>query len=210
MKSTTGDMLLSMPTTRTCRIEVSGKQGKGREASTTLSSRKLEEVLSVMKVKINGMDRIALVDSGCSSSVVSGMLCRPEVWISTAILTVGRKCLLSHGVGSIILTVTKRYPLKMNVQVVNSKLLVFDLFLGMDVIKKLGSVHIDERGEVHFAEVAHILGATIELEQPDFRTEFDQHTKSWTVSWKWSGDQPPEKLYNRVLEYTIPARLPTY
>ena len=71
---------------------------------------------------------------------------------------------------------------------------------------QLGGVHIDERGKAHFAEAAPTLGATIELEQPDFRAEFDQRTKSWTVSWKWSGDQPPGKLYNRVPEYTIPAR----
>ena len=80
-----------------------GKLGKGWKAHTTLSPHKLE-VLSVMKVKVNGMDRIALVDSGCSSSIVSGILCRPEIWKSTAILTASRKCLLSHGVGSITLT----------------------------------------------------------------------------------------------------------
>ena len=78
-----------------------GKLGKVREAGTTLYPHKLEEVLPVMKVKVNGLDRIALVDFGCSSSAVSGMLCRPEVWKSTAILTASRKCLLSHGVGSI-------------------------------------------------------------------------------------------------------------
>ena len=89
---------------------------------------------------------------------------------------------------------------------VNSKPLGFDLLLGMDVIKKLGGVHIDEGGKAHFAEVAHTLGATMELKQPDFCSEFNQCTKSWTVSWKWSGDQPPENLYNRVPEYTIPAR----
>ena len=77
----------------------------------------------------------------------------------------------------------------------------------MAVMKKLGGVHIDEGGKAHFAEVVHTLGATIELEQLDFFcTEFDQRTKSWRVSWKWSDDQPPEKLYNRVQEYTIPAR----
>ena len=183
-----------------------GKLGKEREAGTPLSPHKLEEVLSVMKVKVNGMDRIALVDSGCSLSVVSGMLCRSEVWRSTAILTAGKKYLSSHGVGSITLTVTNRNPLKTNVLVVNSKPLGFNLLLGMDVIKKLGGVHIDEGGKVHFAEAAHTLGATIELEQPDFRAEFDQRTKSWAVSWKWSGDQPPEKLYKRVPEYTIPER----
>ena len=150
-----------------------------------------------MKVKINGMDRIALVDSSCSSSIVSGMLCQPEVWKNTTILTAGRKCLLSHGVGSITLTVTNRNPLKMNMLVVNSKPLGFNLLLVMDVIKKLGGMHIDEGGKAHFAEAALALGVTIELEQPDFCIEFDQRNKSWTVSWKWSGDQPLEKLYNR-------------
>ena len=125
---------------------------------------------------------------------------------STAILTAGRKCLLSHGVGSITLTVTNRNPLKTNMLVVNSKPLGFNLLLGMDVIKKLGSVHINKGGKAHFAEAALTLGATIELEQPDFRAEFDQHTKSWTMSWKWSDDQPQEKLYNRVPEYIILAR----
>ena len=117
------------------------------------------------------------MDFGCSSSVVSRMLCRPEVWKRTAILTAGRKCLLSHGVGSITLTVTNRNPLKTNVLVVKSKPLGFDL-LGMDVIKKLSGMHIDERGKAHFAEAAHTLGVTIELEQPVFRAEFDQRTKS--------------------------------
>ena len=79
---------------------------------------------------------------------------------------------------------TNRNPLKMNMLVVNSKPLGFDLFLGMDVIKKLGGVHIDDGGKAHFAEAAHTLGATIELEQPDFRAEFDKRTISWTVSWK--------------------------
>ena len=82
----------------------------------------------------------------------------------------------------------------------------FDLLLGMDVIKKLGGVHIDEGGKARFAEAAQTLGVTIELEQPDFRAEFDQRTKSWTVPWEWSDDQPLEKLYNRVPEYTIPVR----
>ena len=125
----------STPTNRTqsqC-IEVSGKRGKEREVGTTLSPHKLEEVLPVMKVKVNGVDRIEFVDSGCSS-VVSRMLCRPEVRKGTAVLTASSKCLLSHDVGSITLTVTNRNPIKINVLVVNSKLLGFDLLLVMNVI----------------------------------------------------------------------------
>ena len=143
-------------------------------------------------MKVNGMDRIALVDSGCSSSVVS-----------TAFLSAGRKCLLTHGVGSITLTVTHRNPLKMNVLVVNSKPLGFDPLLGMDLIKKLGGVHIDEGGKAHFAEAAQTLGATIELEQPDFRAEFDQRTKSWTVSWKYTIPVRDRAEYDKELQNWI-------
>ena len=52
------DTLLSVPTTKTCRIEVFRKRGKGREAGATLSPHKLEEVFPVMKVKVNGMEWI--------------------------------------------------------------------------------------------------------------------------------------------------------
>ena len=142
---------VAMQAIRTCGIEVSGKRGKARKVGTTLSPHKLEEVLPVMKVKVNGIDWIALVDSGCSSSVVSRMLCRPEVQKRAAILTAGRKCLLNRGIGSITLTVTNRNPLKTNMLVVNSKSLGFDLLLGMYVIKKLGGMHINERGKAHFA-----------------------------------------------------------
>ena len=90
--------------------------------------------------------------SGCSSSVVSGMSCWPEVRKSTTILTAGRKCLLSQGVRSITLIVTNRNPLKTNMLVVNSKPLGFDLLLGMDIIKKLGGMHIDKGGK---AQLAH-------------------------------------------------------
>ena len=41
-----------------------------QEAGITLSPHKLKEVLPVMKVKVSGMDRIALVDSGCSECYV--------------------------------------------------------------------------------------------------------------------------------------------
>ena len=180
---------------------VSGLPGPVRQqfrGSLRMEHMTLEQILARAQVLMTEEEEVD--EPVAAVAVVSGMLCRPEVWKSTAILTAGRKYLLSHGVGSITLTVTNRNPLKTNVLVVNSKPLGFDLLLGMDVIKKLGGVHIDEGGNAHFAEAAHTLGATIELEQPDFRAEYDQRTKSWTVSWKWSGDQPPEKLH------TIPAR----
>ena len=51
----------------------------------------INEKKCFLKVKINGMDRIALVNSGGSPSVVSGMLCRLDVRKNTAILTAGKE-----------------------------------------------------------------------------------------------------------------------
>ena len=61
---------------RTCCIKVSGKRGQGWEVSTTLSLHRLKEVLPVIKVQIDGVDRIALVNSSYSSSIVSGLICQ--------------------------------------------------------------------------------------------------------------------------------------
>ena len=66
-------------------------------------------------------------------------------------------------------------------------------------------MRINELGEAHFSEAASALCATTKLEEPDFCAVFNQHTKSWTVSWKWSGDKSPERLHNGVAEYIVPA-----
>lgn len=44
---------------------------------------------------------------------------------------------------------------------------------------------------------------TIAIAEPDFSVKFNQQKKVWTTSWKWVGSQTPEKLINRVLEYTL-------
>ena len=194
-----------MPGERAYCIKVSGKRVQGLEVSTALSPCRLQEVLPVLKVRINGVERKALVDSGCSWSLVSGSICRPDREQHTTVLTADGKRLASHGVGSVTLEVANRDPLKTDVLIVDSQLLGFDLLLGIDIIKALGGVRIDGRGEAHFSEAGAPLCAAIKLEEPDFSAEFDQHTKSWTVSWKWSGDQPPERLRNTVPEYNVPA-----
>lgn len=106
-----------------------------QEMSTILSPHRLKEVLPVIKVQIDRIDRTALVDSGCSSSIVSGLIWQRKRQKRTTILMAGRKCHFSHGVGSITLKVTNRNPLETDMLVVNSKPLGFDLLLGMGIIK---------------------------------------------------------------------------
>ena len=66
--------------------------------------------------------------------------------------------------------------------VVNSSLLGFDMRLGMDIIRMLGGVRIDQsRTGPHAC-------AAIRIEEPDFSAEFDEKTRAWTASWKWLGN----------------------
>ena len=154
-----------------------------------------------MQVRIDGEERVALVDSGCSKSIARRQICRTFRERETLILTADGKSFVSYGVGHITLQTANRGPMQMEVLVVESELLGFDLFLGMDIIKALGGVSIDERGKASLRETASAMGAVMALEEPDFHAEYDQDSNSWTVSWKWSGNQPPIRLWNTISEY---------
>lgn len=97
------------------------------------------------------------------------------------ILTTDGKCLTSHGVGRMMLSITKKELVKFDALVVDSKLLDFDFLLGIDLIKTLGRVHINGQGHAHFSENGPTAYATMKLEEPDFLTEFDKNARIWTT-----------------------------
>ena len=59
-------------------------------------------------------------------------------------------------------------------------------------------------GEVKFPQCERLICAAITLDEPDFHAEYDEAKHVWTASWKWSGDQPPVSLKNRLSEYPAP------
>ena len=52
-----------------------------------------------------------------------------------------------------------------------------------------------------------LMCVAITLDEPEFHTEYDEAKRVWTASWKWSGDQLPVSLKNRLSEYPTPERL---
>ena len=88
-------------------------------------------------------------------------------------------------------------------------LLGFDLLLGLDVIRLLGGVHINEHGEANFPNNVFSVGATdaVKIERPDFDVVFDLTEKKWTATWKWSCERPPKQLINQTPEYTVLERV---
>lgn len=92
--------------------------------------------------------------------------------------------------------------MKADVLVVDSQLLSFNLFIGMDVIKMLGGVSINKFSE-NISKMNPFICTAIKLEEPDFSTDFDYRTGLW----KCSGDQPPNNLTNRIPEYPLSAHI---
>ena len=62
-------------------------------------------------------------------------------------------------------------------------------------------------GNIRFSRREKRVCAAITLDEADFHTEYNRGTNAWTVSWKWSGDQPPISLWNRLSEYPSPMWL---
>lgn len=88
-----------------------------------------------------------------------------------------------------------------SVLVIDSTLLGFDLLHGMDIIKNLGRICIKELGEFQFSNLP--ICAALRIDEPDFSAKFNQSTKAWTALWKWSENNPSEKLQNWVSEYLV-------
>ena len=91
--------------------------------------------------------------------------------------------------------------------VVDGDLLGYDLLLGLNTIRQLCGMAISDSGEVKFPQRERLMCVAITLGEPDFHVEYDEAKHVWIASWKWSGDQPPVSLKNRLSEYPTPKRL---
>ena len=123
------------------------------------------------------------------------------------VLTVDGKTLHSNGIGTITLAVDNVSPVKADVLVVDSLLLGFDMLISMNIIKMLGKVCINQSSDAIFSRTELCVSAAIRIEEPDFSAEFNEQTRAWTASWKWSGNQPPNGLTNKVHEYPMSTHL---
>ena len=104
----------------------------------------------MIEAVVNGKKCMALVDSGCSQSFMTGSECNSWSWQASDVLTVDGKTLRSNGIGTITLAVDNVSPVKADVLVVNSSLLGFDMLISMDIIRMLGGVHIEQFSDAIF------------------------------------------------------------
>ena len=145
------------------------------DASAGLLHREVNiETLLVIKLLVDGRRCTALVDSGCSKTLMCKSACHSWRPREIKVVTADRKTLTSLGVGTVELKIDNIPPVTMEVLIVHQALLGLELLLGVNVIVKLGGVHISSSGEVSFAveNVPH--RTSIATNKPDFSATFDQ------------------------------------
>ena len=88
-----------------------------------------------------------------------------------------------HGcsIGTIMLAGNNLNPIKADALVMDNQLLAFDMLLGMEIIKILCGVGINQSGEAIFNRTDPPACATISIKEPDFSTEFNEQIRVWTV-----------------------------
>ena len=110
-------------------------------------------------------------------------------------------------IGTIMLAVDGISPVEDDVLVMDSSLWGFNMLIGMDIINMLGGVRINQSGDAIFSKMEACACTVIRIEEPDFSAEFDEWTRAWTALWKWSGNEPPDGLTNKVTEYPISTQV---
>ena len=150
-----------------------------------------------MKVRVDGQECTALIDSGCSQTLVSKAVCRFWKRKSAGVLTANGRTLNCRGYGKIKVEVDRVPAVEIEALVVDKQLLGFDFLLGIDAIKLLGGVYLTESGLNRCAAIS--------INEPDFSVTYDRRNKEWTASWKWANDRSPNELRNSVLEYAVPC-----
>ena len=156
--------------------------------------------LPAIDVMINGKAAIALVDSGCTSTMVRSNMV--DGWSGECSVKAfdGYKV---KGLGFSNPTITiDGNSFKTNVMVVEKIVEGFDIVMGMDLILKLGGMRIAITGEVEFGKhicatnVCEVSSTLDEIDDKDFVARFvEDH---WIVSWKWKEGVSPPVLKNNI------------
>ena len=156
----------------------------------------------VVEVKLDGRPALALVDSGCSTSMIK---CRQqgEIRAETSVMAFDGREVKCFGYDTVQLSVGTM-EIGTRVRVTERLVGDVDVILGMDVIEKLGGVTI-MADKVVFGEDTGVICATVtgrerspDIQDDDFDAWFEGD--KWTVRYKWNETGPPQ-LSNTVGKY---------
>jgi ribonuclease HI len=146
---------------------------------------------------VNNVKVKALVDSGCTRSILSPSVARRCCIKPTKcnIVMMNGEHTKSYGTSSVHVSIGGESIVLSCL--VTDILKEYDMLLGMDAITALGGVLIDREGVPEFGCSAseHVL----EIEDPDFVAHFTQGR--WVVRWKWKEGAEAPVLENNMAQY---------
>ncbi|KRZ26608.1 hypothetical protein T4B_10054 [Trichinella pseudospiralis] len=157
----------------------------GGISASLLSPRPLTEALPAVRMNVSGIRRRVLVDMGCSVCVAHASCSRSWRKENVAITTMCGRAMGCEGTGVVQLKPRGKGPVEVEVIVVRSKPLGYDLILGMNGIAALGGVTV----------TGGRYG--ISIREKDFTATYCSSTRAW----KWSDAGEPGVLRNAVEEY---------
>ena len=164
--------------------------------------------LPIVEILLGGKVRNALVDTGCSTTLVRGCLVTEHTGESYMNAFDGR-AVECHGFSNVQLVVDGM-AISVTAVVVEALVAGVDVVLGMDVIEQLGGVTVRKckaqfgggtcmvANKVSTAEESTLPGKLIRIDDKDFCAKFDG--REWTVEYFWKDNTVPT-LRNRIACY---------
>ena len=185
-----------------------GKRNRGQGISVSLLPHEdVNAVPPAASIYVDGTKCSALIDTGCSRTIIDADRCRSWRRAIVNVMTIGGMSRLCCGDGMVTVSTEEGSSAKISVLVVRGKPLGFDLLLGIDAIKALGGMVVGPTGSVQFGNKEIVKCAAIFINEPDVTVTFNHRSRAWIVAWKWSEGRAPEALDNRVAEYPVVARI---
>jgi len=171
---------------------------RGRTGCLSGSSRNVCQP-PVVVATFNGVKVRALVDTGCSQSIVTSRLVgsMPTLKQKNAVITMSGDSVDCDKVVDATVCVGQK-ELKLTCIVTPRLLDRYQLLLGIDAVAQIGDV-LFKKGKVSFCNVAKVRESVV-LEDKDYHATFDG--KRWSVSWNWK-ECEPDLLHNRIDCYKI-------
>ncbi|XP_043239685.1 uncharacterized protein LOC122390607 [Amphibalanus amphitrite] len=167
--------------------------------------------------------RVALIDSGCTRTLVHESVCHQWRRSAAEVITVNGQRLQCEGAAEVRLAVPGCRAVEVSALVIRERPLGFAVIVGMDAIRSLGGVTVRSPSDVQFG--CELFGSSVSdvqfgrrsvacaatgeetglrIEKEDFVVTFDPTRRRWVMSWKWAGGRAPGKLGGAVDEYPVP------
>ncbi|KFD56609.1 hypothetical protein M513_02285, partial [Trichuris suis] len=183
---------------------VSGKREQGGRSCAGFLPSLIESLPSIW-IRVDGVNRRALVDSGCTTCIVHMPGCRRWKKQPTSLRTITGDDLRCAGVGTAKLEPRERQATVVDVIVSEQRPLGFDIVLGIHAIRRLGGMFLDRHGGVQLGPLhAPVCAAADEgicVEGAEFVATYEPTLRSWKAAWKWANGRSPGTLDNTKEEY---------